>query len=96
MTDVVIVGIGQTSVGEHWHLSLRELAYHAVEAARLDAGGLLPQSLFVGNMMAPNLSGQAHLGVLIADFAGLRGIEAYTIEAAGASGARPCGPATWQ
>ena len=26
MTDVVIAGIGQTPVGEHWELSLRELA----------------------------------------------------------------------
>ncbi|MCK6539772.1 MAG: thiolase domain-containing protein, partial [Anaerolineales bacterium] len=51
-----------------------------------DAGGLKPQSLFVGNMLAPNLSNQAHLGVLIADFAGLIGIEAVTVEAAGASG----------
>ncbi len=84
--DVVIAGIGQTSVGEHWHVSLRELAFQAIEAARVDAGGLLPQALFVGNMLAPKVSGQAHLGVLIADFAGLRGIEAYTIEAAGASG----------
>ncbi len=33
------------------------------------------------------VSGQAHLGSLLADFAGLRGIEAYAIEAAGASGA---------
>jgi acetyl-CoA C-acetyltransferase len=32
------------------------------------------------------LSAQTHLGALIADFAGLRGIEAVTIEAAGASG----------
>nr|MBC8497167.1 thiolase domain-containing protein [Chloroflexota bacterium] len=86
MTDVVIAGIGQTSVGEHWHISLRELAYQAIEAARKDAGGLLPQALFVGNMLAPTVSGQAHLGVLIADFADLRGIEAYTVEAAGASG----------
>jgi acetyl-CoA C-acetyltransferase len=37
-------------------------------------------------MLAPILSGQAHLGALIADFAGMRGIEAYTTEAAGASG----------
>ena len=86
MINVVIAGIGQTAVGEHWHLSLRELAYQAIEAARKDAGGLLPQALFVGNMLAPKISGQAHLGVLIADFAVLRGIEAYTIEAAGASG----------
>ncbi len=51
-----------------------------------DAGGLQPQALFVGNMLAPQLSHQAHLGALIADFAGLTGIEAYAIEAAGASG----------
>jgi acetyl-CoA C-acetyltransferase len=37
-------------------------------------------------MLAPNLSKQAHLGALLADFAGLTGIEAVTIEAAGASG----------
>ncbi len=86
MTQVVIAGIGQTAVGEHWDLSLRELAYHAIEKAQADAGGLRPQALFVGNMLAPQLSGQAHLGVLIADFAGLWGIEAYSIEAAGASG----------
>jgi acetyl-CoA C-acetyltransferase len=86
MTDIVIVGIGQTSVGEHWDVSLRELAYHAMDAAIKDAGGLRPQALFVGNMLAPNLSRQSHLGSLLADFAGLDGIEAVTLEAAGASG----------
>ena len=86
MTDVVIAGVGQTPVGEHWDISLRELALKAMEAARQDAGGLTPQSLFVGNMLAPSISGQAHLGALIADFAGLTGIEASTVEAAGASG----------
>jgi len=84
--DVVIAGIGQTDVGEHWHVSLRELAFYALEAAMQDAGGLRPQALFVANILAPSISGQAHLGALIVDFAGLRGIEAYTIEAAGASG----------
>ena len=86
MTDIVIAGIGQTQVGEHWDIGLRDLAYAAIHDAVQDAGGLKPQSLFVGNMLAPNLSNQAHLGVLIADFAGLLGIEAVTIEAAGASG----------
>jgi acetyl-CoA C-acetyltransferase len=94
MTEVIIAGIGQTTVGEHWDTSLRDLAYHALNAAVKDAGGLKPQSLFVGNMLAHNLSRQAHLGALIADYAGLRfnygqhsaGIEAVTIEAAGASG----------
>ena len=86
MTEIVIAGIGQTQVGEHWDIGLRDLAYAAIKDAVQDAGGLKPQSLFVGNMLAPNLSNQAHLGVLIADFAGLLGIEAVTLEAAGASG----------
>ncbi|HLO31335.1 MAG TPA: thiolase domain-containing protein [Anaerolineales bacterium] len=86
MTDVVIAGIGQTEVGEHWSIGLRDLAFTAIQEAVKDSGGLRPQSLFVGNMLAPNLSNQAHLGVLLADYAGLLGIEAVTIEAAGASG----------
>jgi len=86
MTDVVIVGIGQTPVGEHWDTSLRELALHAIQAAEIDTGGLQPQILVAGNMLAPILSRQAHLGTLIADFAGLNGIEAMTVESAGASG----------
>src|SRR5215510_678575 len=86
MTDVVIAGVGQTEVGEHWDIGLRDLAFAAIQDAVKDAGGLKPQSLFVGNMLAPNLSNQAHLGVLLADYAGLLGIEAVTIEAAGASG----------
>ncbi len=84
--NIVIAGIGQTAVGEHWQYSIRELAHFALEAAIKDAGGLRPQALFVGNMLAPNLSRQAHLGALIADFSGLIGIEAVSIEAAGASG----------
>ncbi|MFN2194808.1 MAG: thiolase C-terminal domain-containing protein [Anaerolineales bacterium] len=87
MTDVVVAGIGQTDVGEHWDISLRELAFYAMEAAMQNTNGLRPQALFVGNMLAPTLSGQTHLGALLADFAGLTGIEAYTVEAAGASGA---------
>jgi len=86
MTDVVIAGIGQTPVGEHWEISLRDLALDAIQAAHKDSGGLKPQALFVSNMLAPNLSNQAHLGALIADYAGLTGIEAITVEAAGASG----------
>ena len=86
MNDVIIAGIGQTPVGEHWEISLRELALDAIEAAREDAGDLRPQALFAGNMLAPSVSSQAHLGTLIADFAGLAGIEAASIEAAGASG----------
>jgi len=86
MIEIVIAGIGQTEVGEHWDIGLRDLAYAAIHDAMQDAGGLKPQSLFVGNMLAPNLSNQAHLGVLLSDYSGLLGIEAVTVEAAGASG----------
>lgn len=86
MTDVIIAGIGQTEVGEHWDIGLRDLAFAAIQEAVKDAGGLKPQALFVGNMLAPNLSNQAHLGALLADYAGLLGIEAVAVEAAGASG----------
>ncbi len=86
MTDVIIAGIGQTEVGEHWDIALRDLAYAAIKEAIADSGGLQPQALFVGNMLAPNLSNQSHLGVLLADHCGMRGIEAVTVEAAGASG----------
>lgn len=86
MTEIIIAGIGQTEVGEHWDIGLRDLAFAAIQDAIKDSGGLKPQALFAGNMLAPNLSHQAHLGVLLADFAGLNGIEAVTVEAAGASG----------
>lgn len=86
MTDIIIAGLGQTDVGEHWDIGLRDLAFAAIQDALKDAGGLKPQAMYVGNMLAPNLSRQAHLGALLADFAGLTGIEAVTVEAAGASG----------
>jgi len=86
MVDVVIAGIGQTEVGEHWGISLRQLGVRAMLAAVKDAGGLRPQALFVGNMLAPNLSRQAHVAALLADNAGYGGIDAMTVEAAGASG----------
>jgi acetyl-CoA C-acetyltransferase len=86
MSEVVIAGIGQTDVGEHYAISLRDLALMALESAIQDAGGLRPDILFVGNMVAPAASHQAHLGALISDYGGLEGIEASTIEAGGASG----------
>ena len=86
MSEVIIAGIGQTDVGEHYSISLRDLAVRALEAAIQDAGGLRPDILFIGNMYAPEASHQAHLGALISDYGGLGGIEASTIEAGGASG----------
>ncbi len=86
MTDVVIAGIGQTPVGEHWDISLRSLAARAMLAAKKDAGGLQPHALYIGNCLASVISHQANLGAVLTDNAGFKQIEAYTIEAAGASG----------
>ena len=44
MTDVVIAGIGQTEVGEHFDISLRDLALMAMSEAQRDAGGLRPEN----------------------------------------------------
>jgi len=87
MRDVVIIGIGQTPVGEHWEKSLRHLAHDAIMAAMQDAGIETADALYVGNMLSGQLAGQEHLGALIADFIGLRGIEAMKVEAACGSGA---------
>ncbi len=87
MRDVAIIGIGQTPVEEHWDKSLRHLAHDAIMAALADAGVDHADALYVGNMLSGQLSGQEHLGALIADFVGMRGIEAMKVEAACASGA---------
>jgi acetyl-CoA C-acetyltransferase len=86
MTDVSIIGVGQIEVGEHWEGSIRHLAWYAIEAALDDAATTEIDAIYVGNMMAGDLSQQDHLGALVADFAGMRGIEAVTVEAAEASG----------
>jgi acetyl-CoA C-acetyltransferase len=79
--------VGQIEVGEHWDTSLRHLSLGAVQAAIADAGVAQADALYVGNMLSGELAGQEHLGALVADFAGLRGIEAVKIEAACGSGA---------
>src|SRR3990172_3590221 len=84
--SVFVLGVGMTPVAEHWGTSLRVLALEAMRAAIADAGGVQPQALYVANALAPILSGQTHRGALLADFAGLDGIEASTVEAAGAWG----------
>lgn len=88
MRDVHVIGIGQTPVGEHWDQSLRDLAVQAVIAAMRDAriGPDDVGALYVGNMLSGWLARQEHLGALIADHAGLRGVEAVKIEAACAAG----------
>lgn len=87
MDEVIIAGIGQVPVGEHWQLSLRNLAARAMLAAIRDAGGLQPQAIYVGNFLASVASAQANLGALMAECINLSGVESFTAETGEASAA---------
>lgn len=87
MREIAILGIGQTPIAEHWDKSLRVLAGEAVFAAMQDAGREQADGIFVGSMLSGLLSHQENLGALVADWVGLRGVEAVKVEAACGSGA---------
>ena len=87
MRNVSVVGVGQMPVGEHWDLSIRHIAHHAISAALTEAGAGQVDALFVGNMLSGSLLSQEHLATLVADFCGLRNVETAKIESACASGA---------
>jgi acetyl-CoA C-acetyltransferase len=87
MRHVAILGIGQVKIDEHWDKSLREIGGEAAFAALQDAGLEKVDSLFVGNMLSPLVSGQNQLGTFFADWVGLWHQEAVKIEAACGSGA---------
>ncbi len=88
MRDVFIAGVGQTAVTRDTQSRGRYLGAAAVKAALADAGIGSERigALYVGNMLSGILSQQQQLGGLIADYTGLAGIEAVTVEAACASG----------
>ncbi|MFZ2488821.1 MAG: beta-ketoacyl synthase N-terminal-like domain-containing protein [Anaerolineae bacterium] len=87
MRPIYILGAGQTPVSKETDQPIRQLAADAVRAALADAQIEHADALFLGNMLSGMLSQQQHLGALVADAAGLRGIEAATAEAACSSGA---------
>jgi acetyl-CoA C-acetyltransferase len=87
--DVYIVGVGQTPVTREATAPSRELAASAIEQA-MHAAGIerdAVNALFVGNMTGAVLEQQQQMGGLVADYAGMSGIEAVNVEAACASGA---------
>ena len=73
-------------VSEHWAAGLRQLALGAVQAALQDAKVETVDLVIVANALGGSLSGQHHLGALVAEVAGMQGVEAYRVEAADASG----------
>jgi acetyl-CoA C-acetyltransferase len=84
--DVFIAGIGQTPVSKQSTDDVRELGARAVRAALAHSGLEAPSALYVGNMLSGLLSDQQQLAALVAQTAGLHGIEAATVEAACGSG----------
>jgi acetyl-CoA C-acetyltransferase len=87
MREVIVHGIGQTRVEEHWERSLRDLATEAGLTAMRDAGVDRIDAVFVGNMLSGQIAHQENLGALVADWMGQRGAEGFKVEAACASGA---------
>ncbi len=89
MQKVYIVGAGQTPVTRRKGHTIAAMGGGAISAALKDAS-IEPASigaLYVGNMLSGILSQQQHLGVLLANAAGLTGIEAATIDACCGAGA---------
>src|SRR5215831_12302115 len=89
MRDVYVIGTGQVPVTKQGHVGGRHMAARAIQAA-LSEARLDPRevtALIVGNMMSGMPAQQQQLGALFADVAGLRGVEAATVEAACGSGA---------
>ena len=86
MRPVAVLGIGQTKIDEQWELSIRQIAVQAIRAALQDAGREGVDGLFISNMMSGILDEQNNLAALVADFAGLKGVETVKVEAACGSG----------
>jgi acetyl-CoA C-acetyltransferase len=84
--NVFIAGIGQTPVSKQSSEDVRELGAAAVRLAIQNSRLEGPTALYVGNMLSGILSEQQQLGALVAQSAGIGGIEAGTIEAACGSG----------
>ncbi|MCA9385876.1 thiolase domain-containing protein [Candidatus Dojkabacteria bacterium] len=82
-----IAGSYTTKFGELWERDLRSLGIEAIEGALKDANIELKDidALYVANMAASRLSGQDHIGSLIASELGID-VPAYHIESACASG----------
>jgi acetyl-CoA C-acetyltransferase len=87
MRKVSIVGTGQIPVQKNSPLSLRDMGAKVVLEAMESAGVDKVDAVFAGNMLSDELQGQKHIATLIADEAGLVGIEALQVRAATATGA---------
>ena len=87
LQPVYIVGMGQIPVTKRHEATLRQLGAQVVGTALQDAGLDRVGALYLGNMLSDELQAQKHVAALVADEAGLAGIEALQVRAATATGA---------
>src|SRR5438477_8755291 len=82
-----VAGTGLTKFGEIWNKSLLDLASDAAMDAINDSRITINDidAVFVANMIHGKLSGQDHLGALVASHLGIKGAS-FRIEGACASG----------
>lgn len=86
MRPVAVIGVGLSPWGELWRSSLRDLFAQAALKAIKDSGAPRIDSLLVGCMSGGLFNSQEHLGSLVADYTGLKGVPATRVESACASG----------
>jgi acetyl-CoA C-acetyltransferase len=87
MRNVSIIGTAQLPVKKKYDESLRELGARVTRMALADAGLERVDALYLSNMLGDELQSQKHVAALVADEAGLAGVEALQVRAATASGA---------
>ena len=87
MQRVAVVSTGLIPVQKQHERGLRELGAEAVEKALEGTDKQQVQALFLSNMLSDELQSQKHVAALIADEAGLAGVEAIQVRAATAAGA---------
>jgi acetyl-CoA C-acetyltransferase len=86
MRRVAVAGVSLARVSEHWSSGLKDLFAETALKAFDDAGTDGIDALYVSNMCAAPLQGQLHLGAMMANVLGKRGIHAVRVEAGSASG----------
>lgn len=87
MREVAVVGTSQLPVEMTSDRSLRAMGADVARGAMEAAGVDRVDAFYLGNMLSDELQGQKHLASLIADEAGLAGVEALEVRAATATGA---------
>lgn len=87
MREVSVIGTARLPVEAETKRTLRAMGAEVARQAMAQAGVENVDALYLGNMLSDELQGQKHLASLVADEAGLEGVEALEIRAATATGA---------